>query len=84
MNKKLDQIAHGFLYLGFFIGAYAVYFWRFDTKVQFIVILSLIFFYLVWGGLYHSHKGDLGRKLGIEYLLIASISLLASVMVFLL
>lgn len=83
MNEITDRLAHGFLYLGFLVGVYAVYFWRFDARVQFIVILSLIIFYLVWGALYHSHKRDLTKKLALEYILIAAIALFASVMVFL-
>lgn len=81
MSKSMDQLAHVFLYFGFIIGAYAIYIWRFDAKVQFTLILSLIIFYLVWGGLYHSYKGDLSKKIAIEYFLIAVISLLSSLFV---
>ena len=83
MNKTQDKLAHGFLYLGFLVGVVSIYFWRFSASVQFVVILSLIAFYLIWGALYHNHKGDLDKRLALEYLLIGAVCLLASVVVFL-
>ena len=47
--KHLDILAHIFLILGLGVGVVAVYRLRFDSTDQFLVILVITFFYLLWG-----------------------------------
>jgi len=82
MNKTLEGIFHLILYLGFIIGAVAIFIWRFDGERQFMIVLLLVAFYLIWGYSYHSTKRDLCRKLILEYLAISLIGLLAAFVVF--
>ncbi|OGD88823.1 hypothetical protein A3F45_00985 [Candidatus Curtissbacteria bacterium RIFCSPHIGHO2_12_FULL_41_17] len=80
--KHFEKIAHSFLVLGFLVGLLAIFKVRYDTSGQFWVILALALFYLIWGFIYHSVKGDLARKLILEYLLIALICAVAAFGVF--
>lgn len=80
-KKHLDKLAHLVLYAALVLGAVAIYLVRFDSKKQFIAILFMIGFYLIWGFVYHNLKKDASKKLMVEYLLIASITLLASAFV---
>lgn len=80
--KHFEKIAHSFLLLGFLVGLWAIFKVRYDTSGQFWVILALALFYLVWGLVYHGIKGDLNRKLIMEYLLIAAIAAVAAFGVF--
>ena len=80
--KHLDILAHIFLILGLAVGALAVYRLRFDATSQFLVILVITLFYLLWGTTYHHIKGEISKKLFLEYLLIASIATIAAFLVF--
>lgn len=80
--KRLDSLAHIFLLFGFAVGAMAIVRLRYDSLSQFLVILLLSLFYLLWGATYHHLRGDISRKLFLEYLLIASIATLAAFLVF--
>ena len=82
--RHLDILAHIFLILGIAIGAVAIYRLRFDSTSQFLVILIITLFYLLWGTTYHHIKGEISKKLLIEYLLIALIVIIAGVLVFVL
>ena len=84
MNKSIDKFAHLVLYGVIALGFVAIYLARFDAVRQFIVILLMVGFYLIWGFVFHHYRGDATKKLMIEYLLIAAVSLLASFFVFLL
>ena len=81
--KHLDILAHTFLVLGLAVGAVAIYRLRFDSTSQFLVVLIITLFYLLWGTTYHHIKGEIEKKLFLEYLLIASIALFAAFLVFL-
>lgn len=81
-KKTLDIIAHVVLYFGLAVGASAVFLSRFDENKQFLLILLLVAFYLLWGYLYHELRRDLTRKLFGEYLLVALIALAAGFLVF--
>ena len=83
MTKHFDKLAHLFLYGALAIGAVGLYFSRFSATRQFILILLLVAFYLVWGLIYHNLRRDISNKLMIEYLIIASLALLASYFVLL-
>jgi len=80
--KRLDTLAHIFLILGFVVGAVAIVRLRYDNVSQFLVILILCLFYLLWGATYHHIKGDITKKLFLEYLLMAAIAALAGFLVF--
>ncbi len=77
MNKNSDKIAHAVLYGVLALGAVAIYLVRFSAKLQFLVILYMVAFYLIWGFVYHHLRQDASKKLMIEYLVIASIALVA-------
>ena len=80
--KHFEKIAHLVLILGFLLGVVAIFRVRFETTGQFWVILMLALFYLVWGIVYHSIKGDFDKKLFLEYFLIAAISAVSAFGVF--
>ena len=82
MNKSLDRAIHIFLYLSFSLGLLAIFRWRFDGGGQFLVILALVIFYIIWGFVYHNLKRDLTVKILLEYLAIAAIASLAAILVF--
>lgn len=82
VDKHLDKIAHAVLYGVFVVGGMAVFLSRFSSIRQFTIILLMVIFYLVWGLLYHYFWGDSTKKLTIEYLTIALIALLASLLIF--
>ncbi|MEK7581483.1 MAG: hypothetical protein AAB512_04310 [Patescibacteria group bacterium] len=81
MTKKLDTTWHLFLYAAFLVGAAAVYLSRYDSYRQFVVLALLVIFYIVWAIAYHHVKGDVTKKLFLEYLLIALIALGAGYLV---
>ena len=80
--KHLDILAHVFLILGLVVGSVAVYRLRYDSTSQFLVILVITLFYLLWGTTYHHIKGEISKKLFVEYLLIALIVAIAGFLVF--
>lgn len=80
--KHLDILAHIFLIVGLIVGSVAVYRLRFDSTSQFLVILVITLFYLLWGTTYHHIKGEISKKLFGEYLLIALIAALVGFLVF--
>lgn len=80
--KRLDTLAHIFLLVGLAIGILAIVRLRYDNISQFLVILLLCVFYLLWGTAYHHLKGDISKKLFSEYLLIALIAAVAAFLVF--
>lgn len=55
---------------------------RYNPFWQFMVVISVTAGYLGWALVYHHLKRDLTLKIYLEYLLIASIVLAASVFVF--
>lgn len=77
MNKHLDKFAHLFLYFGFVVGAVAIYMAKYDPTRQFLVIVLLVAFYMLWGFSYHHAKREASGRLYLEYLLVALIALLA-------
>lgn len=82
MNKSVEAVAHSILYLGFILGAVAIFIWRFDTNRQFLIVCLLVAFYLIWGYSYHTLKRDISRRLILEYLAISLIGILAAFVVF--
>jgi len=80
--KHLDILAHVFLVLGLIVGVVAIYRLRFDATSQFLVILIIILFYLLWGTTYHHIKGEISKKLFLDYLLVAAIVTVVGFLVF--
>jgi len=80
--KRLDILAHAFLILGIAVGAVAIYRLRFDSTNQFLVVLIITLFYLLWGTTYHHIKGEIEKKLLLEYLIIALIVIISGFLVF--
>ena len=80
--NPVDTIAYLLLLLAFLVGVLAFYGLRFDATVQFLVILTLVFFYLIWAVVYHLAKRDFTTKLFLEYLLIAAIAAVVGILVF--
>lgn len=81
--KHLDITAHIFLIVGLIVGSVAIYRLRFDSTSQFLVILIIVLFYFLWGTTYHHIKGEITKKLLLEYLIIALIVTIAGFLVFL-
>ncbi len=81
MIKEHDIFWHTFLYLGLGVGVIAVYLSRFDATRQYLILMMLVLFYLVWGYVYHHMKGDTTRRVILEYLFIGFIALLAGFLV---
>lgn len=80
--NRLDTISHIFLIAGVAIGLVAIMRLQYDSVAQFLVILILAFFYLLWGATYHHLKGDISKKLFLEYLIVALIASVAGFLVF--
>ena len=80
--KHIDIVAHICLLFGLVVGTVAIFRLRYDNVAQFLVILILAAFYLLWGIVYHNLKRDLDRKLLFEYLLIAAIVVVVGLLVF--
>lgn len=80
--KNLEKLAYFFLLCGFAVGTMAIVRLKYDSISQFLVILLLCLFYLLWGATYHHLKGDLTKRLFLEYFLIASIASVAAFLVF--
>lgn len=83
MRKHYDILLHILLYSGVGIGLLAIWLLRYDNLARFLVILSMVIYYLVWGLIYHYLKRDLNKKIIAEYLLIGAIGLVAGYLVFL-
>lgn len=77
MNKHLEKLAHLFLYFGYLVGIVAIYLARYNPTRQFLVIVLLVAFYVLWGFVYHHAKREASGRLFLEYLMIALIALLA-------
>jgi len=80
--KRFDTLAHIFLLLALGLGAIGIYRSRYDATGQFLVILALTVFYLVWGVIYHHLRGDFTKRLFFEYLILASIATVVGFLVF--
>ena len=81
-DRGFDALAHIVLLVALVIGTAGVYRSRYDATGQFLVILALVVFYLVWGVIYHHLRGDLEKRLFFEYLILASISTVVGFLVF--
>lgn len=80
--KRFDTLAYVCLYSVLVVGAAIVYKLRYDSIYQFLVILLLAAFYLIWGFAFHSLKKDANVRLFLEYLIIAAIAVFAAYLVF--
>jgi len=81
--KHFDTLSHIFLLLGFVVGIIGILKMRYEVTSQFLIILALAVFYLLWGVVYHDRKKDLTLKLFLEYFLLASIATVVGFLVFL-
>ncbi len=80
--KHFDTLSHIFLLLGFVVGIIGIFKMRYQVSGQFLIILALAVFYLLWGVVYHDRRKDLTLKLFLEYLLLASIATVVGYLVF--
>lgn len=81
-NKVFDIFSYSFLVGILAVGFVAYLQFKYDPSSQFLVILAAVCAYLGWGIVYHHLKRDLVLKVYLEYLLIASIVLVCSLLVF--
>lgn len=81
MRKHRDKIAHLLLIAGFAVGLVAFFSVRLAQN-QFVVVLSMTVFYLVWAFTYHHARRDLTMKLLLEYLTLAAIASVVNILVF--
>lgn len=79
--KNIDRVAYIVLLAGLMLGLLAFVSWQGERVIQLVVIMLLALFYISWGLVYHSLRGDLTAKLFLEYLLIGAIAMVAGVMV---
>lgn len=80
--KRLDLLSYSLLLSGIVLGAAAFWDLRYSQNAQLLVIFLMVLFYLLWGLVYHFAKGDLKKKLFLEYVLIALICVGVGVLVF--
>lgn len=80
--KSLYILSYSLLLFGVVIAGATFWYVRFSQTAQLLVIFTLILFYLFWGVVFHYAKGDLSKKLFLEYLLIALISSGVGILVF--
>lgn len=80
--KKIDLLSYSLLLSGIVLGAAAFWDLRYSQNGQLLVIFALVLFYLAWGLVYHFTKGDLSKKLFLEYILIALICCGVGILVF--
>ncbi|MBI2598691.1 hypothetical protein HYW40_00505 [Candidatus Curtissbacteria bacterium] len=79
--KHRDKLTHAVLLIGFTVGIGAFFRAR-DSQEQFLVVLALTLFYLVWGFTHHHLRGDITVRLLLEYLAIAAIASVVNVLIF--
>lgn len=77
-----DIFAYILLLLAIGVGAWAILKAHGEPGNQFLIVLVLVVFYLLWGVVYHHVKRDLSRKLFLEYLIIGAIALVSGLLVF--
>lgn len=81
-SKFFDTLAHLVLFFVLSAGAVGIYLRRYSQLEQFLIILALSASYIVWGVVYHLLKGDFGKKLFLEYLLLAAIAAVSGFLVY--
>lgn len=79
--KHRDKIAHLILLVGFIVGLLA-FFKVGPGQSQFLIVLAITVYYLVWGFTYHHSRGDINAALLLEYLAIAAIASVINVIIF--
>lgn len=80
--KKFDVLFYSLLALGLVIGASRFFSVSARPTEQFVTIVAVVVYYVLWGLAYHSVKKDLRRRLFLEYLTIAAVGIVAGVLVF--
>lgn len=78
MKRKHETLLYIFLFAVLGFGAEVFLLYRYNPNFQFLTVLISAVFYLVWGAYFHHLKRDLGLKLFLEYLAIASIAVVSS------
>lgn len=79
--KHREKIAHLVLIAGFITGLVSFFNVRL-VQSQFVIVLSMTVFYLVWAFTYHHARRDLTMKLLLEYLALAAIASVVNILVF--
>ena len=83
LQKDFNYIAYFILTCGFAVGGYIVYQVRFEATAQFIVVLCMTGFYLLWSVIFHHYRNDLNFKIFFEYAIIAAIAIGAAALIYL-
>ena len=84
VGSKVFDILSYLLLTGVLVAGFAAYQkYKWDPVTQFWAVMAGVCAYLGWGLVYHHLRRDMALRVYLEYLLIASIVLVASVVVFL-
>ncbi len=65
----------GILILILGVGLFLFYYATGNQMLQLFAGLITVISYVLWGLIYHSHKGDLHKNIVVEYLLIGAIAI---------
>lgn len=80
--RRFDILSYTLLALGLVIGASRFFGSLASPTEQFLTIVAVVVYYLLWGLAYHFFKRDLRRRLFLEYLIIAAIGIVVGILVF--
>lgn len=83
LKKSFDIVSYVLL-TSVLVAGFVVYQkYRYDPTAQFLIVVAGVAAYLGWASVYHHIKRDMTLRVYLEYLLIASIVLVVSILVFL-
>ena len=80
--KKFDLLFYSLLALGLVIGASRFFGSNARPTEQFVTIVAVVVYYVLWGLAYQFIKKDLRRSLFLEYLTIAAVGIVVGILVF--
>ena len=81
-QHHIDILSYLLLLSGLVLGVVSFLKFRYDSTLQLEVLIALVLYYIVWGGVYHFIKRDLSHKLLLEYFFIGTICVGVGVLVF--
>ena len=74
---KKTNLLHGFILIALLAsGVLAFWYAKGQTMVQLIIGILISIGYMAWGIIHHTLKGDLHRKVVIEYILVGLIAII--------
>lgn len=80
--KRFDILFYSLLALGLVIGASRLFGASARPTEQFVTIVAVVLYYVLWGLAYQFIKKDLKRSLFLEYLTIAAVGIVVGILVF--